>query len=598
MSESVTNLQEIINKLPQLPGVYMYYDTSGKIIYIGKAKKLKNRVLSYFNDTKKNRKTDALVRKIHDIRYTVVETEHDALLLENNLIKKHKPKYNILLKDDKTYPWISIKKEPFPRVYITRHLAKDGSEYFGPYTSARFANQLMDLVKSLYKLRTCSLKLNESAITSGKFKVCLQYHIGNCLGPCVNKISEEEYNEFIFQVRSILKGNFAAVIDLISLKIEQAVDALQFEKAHELKQSLDALKKYRSKSTIVNASLNDIDVFSLIEDDRYAYINYLKIVQGAVNQIHSVEIERKLDEEKEELLASAIYEIRQLVNSHSKEVIVPFLPSMQLQGIQYVTPKVGDKQHLLQLSERNAAYFKLDRDRQRDIKKEDSTLTILKTIKNELKLPELPIRIECFDNSNIQGTNPVSSCVVFLNAKPAKKEYRKFHVKTVVGADDFASMEEVVYRRYKRVLEEGKDLPNLIVVDGGKGQLHAAITSLEKLGLYGKIPILGLAERLEEVYYPGDKDPYLLAKNSLALKTLMQIRDEAHRFAITFHKQLRSKSLTKSVLDDIKGIGARTEEQLIHHFKSIEKIKEAGITELTTVVGLSKAQLIYDYFHQ
>lgn len=590
-------LKEKLNKLPGKPGVYQYLDASGKVIYIGKAKSLKSRVMSYLNKANQSGKTKVLVEKVSDLRYIVVESEQDALLLENNLIKKYKPRYNILLKDDKTYPWIAISKEYFPRVFITRRIDRSEAEYYGPYTSGKFAHILMDLIRSLYKLRTCSLKLSPTAISNEKFKVCLQYHIGNCLGPCVGLLEENEYNEYIAQIRNILKGNITQVLESMTGTIAHFVDALEFEKAHAMKEAIHALRNYQSKSTIVNSSLSDIDVFSYIDDERFAYINYIRIVQGAINQVHTVELEKKLDEDKTVLLAFGIYEIRQLVNSSSKEIVVPFMPDMQLANIQYVIPKIGDKKHLLELSERNVAYFKLDRDRQRSLKKEDKASAVLTTLKAELKLPKLPHRIECFDNSNIQGTNPVAACVVFLDGKPAKREYRKFHVKTVEGPDDYASMEEIVYRRYKRVLEEGNELPDLIVVDGGKGQLHAALNSLEALDLVGKISILGLAERLEEIYFPGDKEPYLLAKNSTSLKILMQIRDEAHRFGITFHRKLRVKSQTKSELDNIKGIGSKTEEELIRHFKSVEGIKNADIVQLTSIVGAAKAQLVYTYFH-
>lgn len=590
-------LREKVSKLPTQPGVYQYFDASGNIIYIGKAKNLKNRVLSYLSKTNQSNKTLMLVRKISDLRYIVVETEQDALLLENNLIKKYKPRYNILLKDDKSYPWICIKKEHFPRVFTTRRLVRDGSEYFGPYTSGRFAYTLMSLINSLYKLRTCNLPLNPPAIAAGKFRVCLEYHIGNCFGPCEGKISEEEYNEFVANIRDILKGNVAQVIDIMTERMKKYVVEMEFEKAQLMKEALGALRNYQSKSTIVSSSLNNIDVFSYLEDERYAYVNYLRIIHGAVNQVHTIALEKKMEEEKEALFSFAICEIRQLMHSESKEIIVPFYPDIQLSGVQYVIPKIGDKKQLLELSERNVAYFKLDRDRQRAIVKEDSKFNVLKTIKEELKLPRIPHRMECFDNSNTQGTNPVASCVVFIDGKPAKKEYRKFHVKTVVGPDDFASMEEIVYRRYSRMLEEGKELPDLIVIDGGKGQLHSAVNSLKRLDLYGKIPIIGLAKRMEEVYYPGDKDPYLLAKNSVALKTLMHIRDEAHRFGITFHRQLREKPLTKSELRQIKGIGDKSEVQLIRYFKSVENIKNASIAELATAVGLKKAEIVYAYFH-
>ena len=590
-------LREKISKLPAQPGVYQYFDASGNIIYIGKAKNLKNRVLSYLNKTNQSNKTLLLVRKINDLRYIVVDTEQDALLLENNLIKKYKPRYNILLKDDKTYPWICIKKEYFPRVFITRRLVRDGSEYFGPYTSGRFAHMLMSLINSLYKLRNCNLQLSPATIAAGKFRVCLEYHIGNCLGPCVGNVSEEEYNEFIVNIRNILKGNVSQVIEFMTGRMKKYATDMQFEKAQFMKESVEALRNYQSKSTIVSTSLNNIDVFSYLEDERYAYINYLRIVHGAINQVHTIALEKKMDEDKEALFSFAIYEIRQLMRSESKEIIVPFLPDVQLSGLQYVIPKIGDKKQLLELSERNVAYFKLDKDRQRAVVKEDSKFNILKTIKTELKLPAIPHRMECFDNSNTQGTNPVASCVVFIDGKPAKREYRKFHVKTVEGPDDFASMEEIIFRRYKRVLDEGRELPDLIVIDGGKGQLHSAVNSLKKLDLYGKVPVIGLAKRMEEVYYPGDKDPYLLAKNSVALKTLMHIRDEAHRFGITFHRQLREKPLTKSELNSIKGIGGKSEEQLVRHFKSVENIKKASISELATVVGIKKAEMVYVYFH-
>lgn len=590
------NIKEKISKLPTKPGVYQYFDSSGVIIYIGKAKNLKNRVLSYLNKTNQSGKTRVLVNKIADLQYIVVNSEQDALLLENNLIKKYKPRYNILLKDDKTYPWICIKKEPFPRVFITRRYIHDGSEYFGPYTSGKFAHILISLIKSLFKLRNCNLALNQKSICSGKFKVCLEYHIGNCPAPCISKIKEEEYNELIAQVRNILKGNLAAVIEVLTQKMKSYAEAMQFEEANQMKEALEAVKNYQAKSTIVRSTLNDIDVFSYSEDDKYAYVNYLRIVHGAVIQVHTIELEKKIEEEKEALLSFAIYEIRQLVNSDSKEIIVPFLPDLQLDGIQYIIPQRGDKKQLLELSQRNVAYFRLDRERQRDLKKNDSVFNTLKIIKLELKLPSLPHRIECFDNSNIQGTNPVAACVVFIDGKPAKREYRKFHVKTVVGADDFASMEEIVYRRYSRVLNEGLEPPDLIVIDGGKGQLHSAVNSLKKLDLYGKIPILGLAERMEEIFFPEDKDPYLLAKNSITLKTLMHIRDEAHRFGITFHRKLRTKGQVKSVLDDIKGIGELTKTSLLQEFKSVQNIKKRSFEELAGVIGKKKAKLIQDHF--
>lgn len=592
------NLRKKVSELPTAPGVYQYFDSSGEIIYIGKAKNLKHRVLSYLNKSNQSNKTRILVDRIADLRYIVVNSEQDALLLENNLIKKYKPKYNILLKDDKSYPWICIKKEPYPRVFITRRYVHDGSEYFGPYTSGRFAYILISLIKSLFKLRTCNLALNEKSICNRKFKVCLEYHIGNCPAPCIGKIKEQEYNEFITQVRNILKGNLSSVIEVMTRKMKAYAQAMNFEEAQQMKEALEAIKNYQAKSTIVRTTINDTDVFSYLEDEKYAYVNYLRIVHGAVVQVHTIELEKKIEEEKEALLSFAIYEIRQFVKSTSKEIIVPFLPDVKMEGIAYVVPQRGDKKQLLELSERNVSYFKLDRERQRNMnKKEDSVFNILKTIKLELKLPTLPHRIECFDNSNIQGTNPVAACVVFIDGKPAKREYRKFHVKTVVGANDFASMEEIVYRRYSRVLNEGTELPDLIVVDGGKGQIHSAINSLKRLGLYGKIPLIGLAERMEEIYFPEDKDPYLLAKNSISLKTLMHIRDEAHRFGITFHRKLRTKAQVKSVLNEIKGIGESTETALLQNFKTVESIKSKTIEELSAVIGKKRADIVYRFFH-
>lgn len=589
------NLREKISELPHRPGVYQYFDASGTIIYIGKAKNLKNRVSSYLSKRNQSNKTLLLVRQIEDLRYIVVDSEQDALLLENNLIKKYKPKYNILLKDDKSYPWICIKKEHFPRVFLTRQYIRDGSEYFGPYTSSKLANTLLNLIRSLFKLRTCHHVLDGKSIFSRKIKACLEYHIGNCLAPCEGRISQEEYQEFIIQIRNILKGNLSLVIQTMNQKMQNYSAQLKFEEADQVKKALSLLRNYQSKSTIVRTTVHDIDVFSYLETEEYAYINYLRVMHGAVIQVHSVELEKKI-EEREAILAFAIYEIRQLMDSHSKEIIVPFLPDVELEGVKYVIPTQGDKKQLLDLSTRNASYFKSDRESRHIVKNEDSIPSLLQTIQEELKLPRLPYRIECFDNSNIQGTHPVSACTVFLNGHPAKREYRKFHVKTVVGADDFATMEEVIFRRYSRVLDEGRDLPDLIVIDGGKGQLHSALKSLRKLDLEGKIPILGLAERMEEIYFPGDNYPYVLGKNSLALKTLMHIRDEAHRFGITFHRKLREKSQTISVLSSIPGIGKETELSLLQQFKSVSEIASKSFEELAAVIGKKRAGIIYHYF--
>lgn len=589
------NLREKISELPHRPGVYQYFDVSGTIIYIGKAKNLKNRVSSYLSKRNQSNKTLLLVRQIEDLRYIVVDSEQDALLLENNLIKKYKPKYNILLKDDKSYPWICIKKEHFPRVFLTRQYIRDGSEYFGPYTSSKLANTLLNLIRSLFKLRTCHHVLDGKSIFSRKIKACLEYHIGNCLAPCEGRISQEEHQEFIIQIRNILKGNLSLVIQTMNQKMQNYSAQLKFEEADQVKKALSLLRNYQSKSTIVRTTVHNIDVFSYLETEEYAYINYLRVMHGAVIQVHSVELEKKI-EEREAILAFAIYEIRQLMDSHSKEIIVPFLPDVELEGVKYVIPTQGDKKQLLDLSTRNASYFKSDRESRHIVKNEDSIPSLLQTIQEELKLPRLPYRIECFDNSNIQGTHPVSACTVFLNGHPAKREYRKFHVKTVVGADDFATMEEVIFRRYSRVLDEGRDLPDLIVIDGGKGQLHSALKSLRKLDLEGKIPILGLAERMEEIYFPGDNYPYVLGKNSLALKTLMHIRDEAHRFGITFHRKLREKSQTISVLSSIPGIGKETELSLLQQFKSVSEIASKSFEELAAVIGKKRAGIIYHYF--
>lgn len=592
-------IKDIIQELPVQPGIYQFLDAQGTIIYIGKAKNLKNRVSSYFNKGNNHgARTLLLVKKIRDIRFVVVNSEQDALLLENNLIKKYKPRYNVLLKDDKSYPWITITNEPFPRVFLTRRVIRDGSEYYGPYTSGKLAHFLIHLIKTLYPLRTCKMNIEPKNVYLNKYKVCLNYHIGNCAGPCVGLISSENYQDYIGQIRNILKGNISTVIRMLETKMKEAADALEFERAHQLKSSIEEMRLYQSKSTIVSTSIKNLDVFSFLDAGKYAYINYLRIIQGAVNQVHSVELERKLDETPDSLLSYAILEIRQLVNSTSREILVPFMPEDLLEGMHYSIPQRGEKKQLLELSERNANFFRMDREKRRgDIKKENPKLQILTAIKNELKLPALPHRIECFDNSNIQGTHPVASCVVFIDGKPAKKEYRYFHVKTVVGPDDFASMEEIVYRRYHRVLHEGKELPGLIVIDGGKGQLHAALNSLKRLDLAGKVPIVGLAKRMEEVYYPGDSQPYILGKNSAALKTLMQIRDEAHRFGITFHRKLREKDQIVSELSDIKGIGKQTEVTLLQHFKSVAEIKNAPRETIASVIGTHKAGIVYDYFH-
>lgn len=593
------NLREKVRNLPTGPGVYQYLDSEGTIIYIGKAKNLRSRVSSYLNKSNQSSKTLNLVRRVEDLKYTVVNTEQDALLLENNLIKQYKPKYNILLKDDKTYPWIAIRKESFPRVEITRRFNRAEAEYYGPYTSVRFANVLMKLIRSLYKLRTCNLALTRNAISLLKFKPCLEYHIHNCSAPCIAAISEDEYDEYITQVRNILKGNFSEAISYLSDKESYYASLFQFEKAHEIKLALDSLKEYRSKSTIVRTTQASIDVFSFIEGEKYIYVNYLGVEHGAVNKVHTIEIEQRFDEDKESILSYVIYEIRALVQSTSHEIIVPFMPDIQLDKVQYTIPQIGEKHHLLELSERNARQFKADRDRQRSARRDsDSAENQLMTLmKQELKLNVEPRRIECFDNSNIQGTNPVASCVVFINGKPAKREYRKFHVKSVVGANDYASMLEIVYRRYSRVLNEQLPLPDLIVIDGGKGQLGAALSALERLDLRGKVQILALAERLEEIYFPGDSEPWILSKKSDTLRVLMQIRDEAHRFGITFHRELRSKTQIESQLREIKGVGPAAERALLQTFGSVERIKSAELKQIAACLGAKRAAIVYKHFH-
>ena len=593
------NLRKKIAELPLSPGVYQYFDKNNKIIYIGKAKKLRNRVSSYLNKSNQAAKTKLLVTQICDLQYIVVKTEQDALLLENNLIKKYKPKYNILLKDDKGYPWIAISKDEYPKVTITRNLIRGRADYFGPYTNVRYANTLINLFQSIFKLRTCNLPLTQKSIFSGKFKVCLEYHIGNCEAPCVAKISKEKYTENIELVRNILKGNLSIVLKYLENRMEKYSKNMDFEKAHELKLSFELLKDHQSKSTILSTSLESIDVFSYIDAENYAYVNYLRIIKGAVNQVYTVQIIKKTDESESEIFSSTIFEIRNMVGSASKTIIVPFVPEFQLNNVNYIVPQKGDKKQLLELSLRNANFFKLDKDKDRSNKtKAYSTMNKLLSIKKDLKLPTLPHRIECFDNSNIQGTNPVASCVVFIDGKPAKREYRKFHIKTVVGADDFASMEEIIYRRYKRRLDENAELPDLIVVDGGKGQLHAALNSLEKLDLLAKVPIVGLAKQMEEIYYPGDSNPYILAKTSIALKVLMFARDEAHRFGITFHRSLRELKFIDTELQNIDNIGPSTIQKLMERFKSVNNVKNATLQELLSCTNLDRAQAIYLYFHE
>ena len=597
VSKNAEYLRSLVSVLPDQPGIYQYFDQSGKIIYVGKAKNLKKRVSSYFKKTQENRKTELLVRNIADIRHMVVETEQDALLLENNLIKKYQPRYNIRLKDDKTYPWIVIKNERFPRVFQTRNVIKDGSGYFGPYTSILTVRTLLDFFRKLYKLRNCKLNLAEEQIRQGKFKVCLEYHIGNCLGPCVGKLDHDQYMKSIDQIKEILKGNISGVIKYLKDLMRQYSLEMKFEDAALIKEKLDLLEKFQSRSTVVSNSISDVDVFSIDQDENFAYVNYLKIMSGAIMQTYTMEIKKVLDESPAELLEFAIIDIRQKIFSNAKEILVPFKLDFNLEGVKLQIPKQGDKKKLLDLSERNAKYFRLEKMKHVVVSKaEQNANRILETMKKDLQLKVQPTHIECFDNSNLQGTNPVSSCVVFRDARPFKKDYRHFNVKTVVGPDDFASMEEVVNRRYKRLLDEEKSLPQLIVIDGGKGQLGAALNSLEKLGLRGKVAIIGIAKRLEEIYFPGDSVPLYLDKNSETLKIIQQLRDEAHRFGITFHRNKRSNEFIKSELESISGIGEKTRTALLTRFKSVENLKNQGFREVADEIGDSKARLIFDFY--
>ena len=557
-----------LKSLPEVPGVYQYFDKQDKIIYIGKAKNVKKRVTSYFNKTVENHKTRVLVKNISRIEHVVVDSEMDALLLENNLIKKYKPRYNILLKDDKTYPWICIKNEPFPRVFFTRKVFKDGSEYFGPFTSLKTVRSLFDLVKGLYPLRSCNYDLSEEKISAQKYKVCLEYHIGNCLAPCVAAIDTASYGKNIESIRQILKGNFKEALNAFEHQMKHYAQKMEFEKAQWIKEKIEDLKNFQAKSTVVNPKINHVDVFSIFSDESYGYINYLQVSYGAIVRSHTLEIKKKLDESDATLLQLGIIEIRQLFSSTSKTVFLNEKVSLG-DELKVFVPQQGDKKKLVDLSLRNAKYFRMERFKQMKIVDPDRhSKRIMSQMKADLRLPQEPVHIECFDNSNIQGSNPVAACVVFKNGKPSKKEYRHYNIKTVTGPDDFASMEEVVFRRYKRLLEEDEPLPQLIVIDGGKGQLSSAVKSLDVLGLRGKISILGIAKRLEEIYFPNDSIPLYLDKKSETLKILQRARDEAHRFGITFHRNKRSKGALKSGLDTIPGVGPKTKETLLRKFNS------------------------------
>jgi len=585
-----------LTTIPNNPGVYQYYDKEGKLLYVGKAKNLKKRVSSYFNKQHEIGKTRVLVKKIVSIKHIVVETETDALLLENNLIKKYQPRYNIMLKDDKTYPWICIKKERFPRVFSTRKMIKDGSEYFGPYTNVKTVYTLLELINGLFPLRNCNYDLADKNIKSGKYKVCLEYHLDNCLGTCEGKQTEENYNKNIAAIRNILKGNFKDSLAAFKKQMDDFADNLYFEDAQRIKEKMATLMNYQSKSMIVNSKINNVDVFSIVTDEAYGYVNYLQLSYGSIIRSHTLEIKKKLEETDEQILQISVIELRQRFQSLCKEIYVPFKINVG-ENLKIYIPKLGDKKRILDLSLRNAKYYRMERFKQTKITDPNRHENrIMSQMKKDLRLSEEPRHIECFDNSNIQGTNPVAACVVFKNGKPSKKEYRKFNIKTVKGPDDFASMEEVVYRRYKRLLEEKQSLPQLIIIDGGKGQLSSSLKSLDKLQLRGKIAIIGIAKRLEELFYPEDPIPLYLDKKSETLKIIQQLRNEAHRFGITFHRDKRSKEALNTTLLTIEGIGEKTIIQLLKNFKSLKRLQTASFDDISMIVGPSKAQKIIDHY--
>ncbi len=586
-----------LQTLPDSPGVYQYYDKDEKLLYVGKAKNLKKRVLSYFNKVHDNGKTRVLVKKIVSVKHIVVTSESDALLLENNLIKKYQPRYNVLLRDDKTYPWICIKNEPFSRIFSTRRMIKDGSEYFGPYTSFKTIHTILDMIKELYPLRTCNYDLTPTNIRCAKFKVCLEYHIGNCKGPCEGHESLENYMAQVNAIREILKGNFKESLRDFKKQMTQFAADMQFERAQQMKEKIQVLENYQSRSMVANPKITNVDVFSIVSDESAAYINYLQIAHGSVIRSHTLELKKKLDETDEELLQLGAIEIIERFHLKPKEVILPFELDLG-ENVKITVPQLGDKKQILELSVRNAKFYRMDQMKQMQIVDPDRhTTRIMAQMKKDLRLPEEPRHIECFDNSNIQGTHPVSACVVFKDGKPSKKDYRHFNVKTVEGPNDFASMEEVVFRRYRRLLDENEPLPQLVIIDGGKGQLSAALKSFDVLGIRGKVAIIGIAKRLEELFYPGDPVPLYLDKKSETLKVIQQLRNEAHRFGITFHRDKRSKSALNSSVESIPGIGEKTMQTLIKHFKSVKRLKMATESEISEVIGLSKAKKITEFYH-
>ncbi|RKE75428.1 MULTISPECIES: excinuclease ABC subunit UvrC [unclassified Chryseobacterium] len=592
------SLELQLKTLPSEPGVYRYYDKNEQLLYVGKAKNLKKRVLSYFNKNLSGYRIKIMVSKIQRLETTIVNSEYDALLLENNLIKEYQPFYNVMLKDDKTYPWICIKNEDFPRIFLTRNMIKDGSEYYGPYAKVRPAKILLDTIKHIYKLRTCNLNLSPSKIAEGKYKVCLEYHIKNCEGPCEDLESKEDYDEKIDAIRGIIKGDFRKAKDYLVNQMMKLASNLKFEEAQIIKERLDILEDYQAKNTVVNPNIDDVDVFGMTSDETAAYVNFFKIRNGNIIQSFTTEIKKILEETDEDIMEEALIEIRQKFSSDSKEVLLPFHLSVEIPNVKLIVPKVGDKKRIVELSEKNAKEYRLEKLKQVQIvDPERHTNRIMAEMQKLLRMPVEPRHIEGFDNSNIQGTNPVSACVVFKDGKPSKADYRIFHPKTVEGPNDFATMEEVIYRRYKRMLDEGESLPQLILIDGGKGQLSSAVKSLRLLGLYGKITIVGIAKRLEEIFFPEDPIPLYLDKKSETLKILQRVRDEAHRFGVKHHRTRRKNSTIKSELEEISGVGEKTIELLLSKLKSVKRIKEANFETLEEILGKSKAKVIWEFFN-
>ncbi len=589
---AIENIKSSVSALPDKPGVYQFIDASGTILYVGKARSLRKRVASYFSKNQSG-KTQVMLSRAAELRHIVVDNESEALLLENSLIKKHQPRYNIMLKDDKTYPWICVKNEHFPRVFMTRKLIADGSSYFGPYTSVPAVRTLLELIRHLFQIRTCSLPLTVKSVSEGRFKVCLEYHMGNCKAPCIGLISEEEYIRQTERIKEIIKGDISGVTAYLESLMKKFAEDLKYEEAQKIKEKLGMLSRYRSKSVVVNTSVRNVDVFGCSVEGGSMYVSYMKVIAGAIVQSWSVELKMRMEEDKESLLSTAVTEIRQRVSSDSPEIIVPFMPDIKLDRIKYTVPRRGDRHKLLELANRNAVFFRIEREKKVSEKsRENRTEKNLEKMKNDLHMPVLPVHIECFDNSNIQGESAVAACVVFRNGKPSNREYRHFNIKTVTGPDDFASMEEVIYRRYRRMLDEENSLPQLVVIDGGKGQLSSAVRSLEKLGIRGRLTVIGIAKKLEEIYFPGDSVPLYLDKNSITLKIIQHIRNEAHRFGINFHRGKRSSGMNRSLLDEIPGIGEKTKEMLLKKFGSVKNLSEASMEELEKVIGARKAAIL------